>query len=547
MRKTTFLVGLFLCVVLLCATAGGGREGGQAATPVKLQRIEYDARSPTGGLKVPIVDKTVSFSMISNNGAHFSPGWAVISETLKKLNLDIKVTEVDEASYPDKINIMIASDTLPDVIWSIGNYSKIDRLGSAKLLLPIDTYFDVMPNLRNYLSKHPEVKTDITAIDGHVYSLFQEGYYSPYGVSDEWNYRVEVFDQYKVDPKFNTFDDFYAGLKKIRDAKPDAYPWINRWGIGHVIDFLKDGFGTGNDLIYYDKAKDEWRFPGGEANFREMLRYVNKLYKDKLLHPEFITMDSTPYYDIVLKSPYIGGAVFNEASSWPTWLNGQDKDYPGITLCEMQPPVSNLPGAVRGIRQSGVIITEGAGHAISAKAKNPEVIAKWIDYLCSDEGKFWAHFGVEGKTFKWADYEGQKVPVAMVHDQSDMYTDYVIHIQWGTGFGDAGFQVLSPSYKLQPPFVSQRTVVAQETYVKNGWALLRDPRVNFTDFELEYVINKAAELQKYVDENMAKFAIGEKSLDKDWDAYVADLKKMGVDDLVGMYMKAWNRAKALKK
>ena len=38
----------------------------------------------------------------------------------------------------------------------------------------------------------------------------------------------------------------------------------------------------------------------------------------------------------------------------------------------------------------------------------------------------------------------------------------------------------------------------------------------------------------------AKFISGEKSIDADWDSYVADLEKMGMSTLLSLYQQAYS-------
>lgn len=56
--------------------------------------------------------------------------------------------------------------------------------------------------------------------------------------------------------------------------------------------------------------------------------------------------------------------------------------------------------------------------------------------------------------------------------------------------------------------------------------------------------SEAADLSKtindYVDEMMARFIIGDASLDKDWDGYVQQLEAMNVSRLLEIYQQAFD-------
>ena len=55
-----------------------------------------------------------------------------------------------------------------------------------------------------------------------------------------------------------------------------------------------------------------------------------------------------------------------------------------------------------------------------------------------------------------------------------------------------------------------------------------------------------AEVQTYVRQNMAAFITGQKDLDSDWDAYVAGLDALGVQEYVDTFQEAMDAAKALQ-
>ena len=48
------------------------------------------------------------------------------------------------------------------------------------------------------------------------------------------------------------------------------------------------------------------------------------------------------------------------------------------------------------------------------------------------------------------------------------------------------------------------------------------------------------DIQTYVDENVAKFMIGEQSMDK-WDEFVATVKELGIDQIIAVRQKQADR------
>ena len=67
------------------------------------------------------------------------------------------------------------------------------------------------------------------------------------------------------------------------------------------------------------------------------------------------------------------------------------------------------------------------------------------------------------------------------------------------------------------------------------------PPVIFTQEEQEILSTLKTDIHGYVDQMVAKWISGEESIDDKWDAYVEQLNKMGLNDLLDIYQKAYNR------
>jgi hypothetical protein len=63
-----------------------------------------------------------------------------------------------------------------------------------------------------------------------------------------------------------------------------------------------------------------------------------------------------------------------------------------------------------------------------------------------------------------------------------------------------------------------------------------------TAHELDRIGTLMPDLETYSTELMASLVIGEKSLDN-WNSYIADLKRLGLDEIIAIYQARMNRAK----
>ena len=61
-----------------------------------------------------------------------------------------------------------------------------------------------------------------------------------------------------------------------------------------------------------------------------------------------------------------------------------------------------------------------------------------------------------------------------------------------------------------------------------------------TGEESSYIATKSTEIETYAKEGILKFIMGQSSMD-DYDAFVANLKKMGINDVLKKYQAAYDR------
>ena len=68
----------------------------------------------------------------------------------------------------------------------------------------------------------------------------------------------------------------------------------------------------------------------------------------------------------------------------------------------------------------------------------------------------------------------------------------------------------------------------------------------FTEEEQAQIDVLATDLTKYRQENASKFVTGDKSFDE-WESYVQGYKDMGIDEMISIYQKAYDRWEASSK
>ena len=167
-----------------------------------------------------------------------------------------------------------------------------------------------------------------------------------------------------------------------------------------------------------------------------------------------------------------------------------------------------------------------------------------MDYFYSDEGVVFYHYGIEGETYvKNDDGSLSFTPEIMAQVSGDKSYDEVVS-QVGPYCGGNNPTMMSwPGYagaELTPiPIASAEAILPNVPDVI--W-----PIFTYTDEELNIVNTVGSDINAYVKQTCAEFLTGERELnDEEWDAYVAQVKAMGLDQMLEVMESVIDRVEAI--
>ena len=177
--------------------------------------------------------------------------------------------------------------------------------------------------------------------------------------------------------------------------------------------------------------------------------------------------------------------------------------------------------------------------AITTSCKNVEAAARLLDYAFSEEGNMLYNFGEEGVSYTMVD--GQAV-----------YTDEVLANPDGLSITHAMAGYIRANYN--GPFVQSEEYAAQyyqldtqkealQLWSSTNMAEHRIPPTTPTVEESSEQSQILNEITTYRDEMTLKFILGDLSFDE-WDNYVAEIEKMGIDRVLEIQNAALDRYNA---
>ena len=316
---------------------------------------------------------------------------ALVQFIKNKFNIDISGTQFLTGDRDQELGLMIASGEMPDVVvtgTSPNDLKIVHQFVEAGMLLETEDLLRKSPNIMQDLNE--------TAIDyfreedGKLYAV------PSYGINPEntetqyssepnltWFKRTDLFEKLGIeDPK--TPDDLYEALKKISELDAaDGTKYIPLQGADASFYEIMIGGMFGVWTHRKDINEEEQRFTRKEEfpEYVDFLKYMAKLYREGLVDPELFMTDQSVAISRQ-REARVGIGI--------TWPN----DIDVLEVAAQQVDPETRYNAFRMPRVEGLENTQywqtltlpNYCTLISAKAKDPERIMKFLDWQVSTEG-----------------------------------------------------------------------------------------------------------------------------------------------------------------
>jgi putative aldouronate transport system substrate-binding protein len=320
-------------------------------------------------------------------------------------------------------------------------------------------------------------------------------------------------------------NDLYAVLKKLKELYPNSYPLAFRNGISE-LSMLAPSWNTDYQMYYKPKAKG-FVYGPIEDNFKDMITFYNKLYKEKLIPPNILTLDTKGWQDVMSNSDsFITVDYLSRIDFFNVPMRKTD---PNFSLTYMPP----MKGGANGVDKFASTSVGTYGFVVSSKSKQRDNALKYVDWFYTQKAAELTSWGEEGKTYNVVD--GKKKFIGNSID--------VTSLRNNTGLSTWGFYQLF-DYDAHISLFSKEVASAYDQSRKDD--LPSNTILSFTPQEQEVVNSIGVNIQKATDEQISKFILGTRDLNE-WDQYVKEIKALGLDKLKDVYAKAYARKQAVNK
>ena len=360
------------------AESAGNQETGSQAVEFE-EKLSWLNTSGTLPIVEEGTEKTLSMAiMMSEDSGEPEEQW-LYQFIEEHMNINLEVTKFTGNNKSEFISMAFADDDLPDII--IGaSFSTADLMtygayeGQLMDLAPYITE-ELTPNLCAIYEEHPEYKEVVTDNDGHVWSLGYINNIADRGQIPRAFINYDWIEEAGLDVP-ETTDELLTVLRAFKERGDDIVPMGGTANSNSPLVYVLNAFGynttnsRGEGICLRD-GKVVLPVADREA-YGAYLEYMNTLYTEGLIHPDFFTMDSTTSNAIISegKAGFVAQAPFVYLSDVSSWWGAKalTSDYNNEAF---------WPATMSAVSTGGFVV--------SANCEEPELALAFADWFFTEE------------------------------------------------------------------------------------------------------------------------------------------------------------------
>ena len=543
-------LAILLLVTSLVGCSKKADNTGATTSPTKAAVAD----SSTGSDAQPSGEKTKLTALVVTSSLTKDVNTLQFLKTIADAaNVTIEWTQV-KSGWEDKKSAMLSSGDIPDLIiggWAINDNDFVTYTG---LFEPLNNHIgENTPNIQKMFSDMPELKTMSTMPDGNIYGLPKYQRFWPRSgnhqlINKQW------LDKLGLSVPTN-WDELYNVLVAFKTEDPngngiaDEVPmdWAPTTGSFNAINLIA-GYGiTANFLngsgYYVDNGVVKNYYI--DDHFKDVMKFLNKCLNEGLINNEVFTQDYIKF-QALSRGAGDSTAIVGFTYGWdaPDRM-GQALADQYVSVAPLKPSAS-YTGPVSWDYEYNDINYGIDYIEMSANCKNKDAAMAFIDQFYDPVNSIQVLFGSMGECIK-DNGDGSYTVLPPPEDSK---------LDPGTwkrtnALADAGPMYISKDINLDLPTDMLAILDMESVYfdaldkvdTENGIWPGAFIKYSVDDNNNLAIIN--TDLNSIFTANYSKW-VTEGTVDADWDAYLSNVKKAGLDDALQVMQKYYDAYQASK-
>ncbi|MBG9444195.1 extracellular solute-binding protein [Cytobacillus firmus] len=377
MRKSFIAILSLILVLGLLAACTNKEEAGQG-----------DNKDKGGATTIRIVMKDDNSSNPVSEKYYDAIEKGLLEDENIKVNFEL--VDLPQGNYAEKLNLLLNSGEIPDMIYFQGGDQAIADQGLLEDLRP---YIKDSKYLKDIIQPFNEKR-----LANYPYLLWIKPLAPKVPViRGDWFNQMETSKALMENPTVDTYYSFFKELVEKQPGGDKPKYAITVAGDIAEIDYMFD-MAFGINKTWLQKEDGSYEYSRVSKQQKEKLEFYNKLYKEGLLDPQYLTKQwdtkEKAFFDgEAAIIPGTAGKVIDIYEGKMVQVSGEEASL------VMLPPAK---GEYQGFGATDVT-KESRGIAISANSENKDLVFKILDYMASPEGQMIDRFGFEGEHYNEVD------------------------------------------------------------------------------------------------------------------------------------------------
>jgi putative aldouronate transport system substrate-binding protein len=570
MKRFYFIVSL-LCLVLVLSC--GGRQAGSASSAPK--------SIMDGKVKgnLPLADGKTTLTMFVGGLDNFVTSYEYADNELTKKMVDetgikLEIIGSSRTDATQKMNVLLSSGDYPEVfiLGGINRDFMTYYASTGQFIALEDDMLLQYPRIKTFFERYPQVYPQIRWGDGKVHVL--PGVNDCEHCTDDAG-RAFIYMPWLRNNNIkqpSTLDEFINYLRFVRDNdlngngnRNDEVPYVFRSDgqqrsialfAKMYMPFIMTGSTFGLALDDNRKVVEHYKDP----RFREALKTMASMYKERLILPESFTQNSEQLISLVeSKDPTVAVLTQTHLSNVTYGTGDRRLDF------NLLPVLAGPTGLRYGSnRESWSIVSMGM--AITDKCKDPELAVALYDYMLrmdvllgiyiGPKGVAWddarpGTMGINGKPAIWRYLITWRGPDHKVNMGWNQIGNFPQTLEFRLGEEAMDFDIVREWKDTGNPALRQRIMTNASYFETHNYLSLEGrrelwipdkyfiPPINMDADDTARMADINTPLNNYINQAHAQFITGDRDINNDavWNAYLAELDRMGANDRVALLQK----------
>lgn len=409
-----FLSALLICVMAFSLTACSGanmeKENITAQNFGDEVNNDKETAARTEIVTLTMIQRLEASFVLENN--------PIIEEWERRLNINLEIEAPPINNYNERLNIVMASGDLPDIIY-LGNTGTMYQ-GWAKngLLLRLDEYLEnSMPNAKAVLTDKELAFVRVSGADNGLYSL-------PRIQTKPWDniiYRKDWLDALGLEVP-TTPEEFANVMLAFSKNDPDGnkqddtYGWLYNRSMSPFDRNIIHGFGIRPNSVPDENGNYE--LMQAQPGYLEFMDWLRDMYANGAMDPEWYLCKTSEDNDKFFAGK-TGALVTNKQTNHITKYM--------VTVKEVNPDAELIVGPP--LRQKGQTVSNvyyspqiWGNYGINAESNHIDKAVEFLDYGYTDECNELLFIGLEGVTY--SSFDRVKRVCYRTQEQQKAYEKY---------------------------------------------------------------------------------------------------------------------------